>query len=159
MKKWIWIVSIVLLICLGIGINIYINALEPLNSAEKKAEEIALKETVIETVTDFSIYNGSRSYYVVKGTNKAGDPLIAWIPEKQDKHKIIVRNEKYGISKEEAIQKLHENKNPDEIITVKLGIENNIPLWEIYYRSNDDQINYYYIDFKTGEWLKDIQNL
>jgi len=110
-------------------------------------------------VTDFTLYNGTNSYYIVKGTNQSGEKLIAWIPEEEKERKIIVRNEEDGISKEAAIDKLYQSKEPDEVVSVKLGMENQIPLWEIYYRSNDKLINYYYIDFKTGEWLKDIQNL
>lgn len=159
MKKWIWISSILIIVIIGFVINIYINALEPAKEARVKAEEIALAETEIKTITDFSIYNGSSSYYVVKGTDKSGEKLVAWISEKEKDRKIIVIKEKDGITRDEAVQTLHENKNPEKIMTVKLGVENNIPLWEIYYRSKDDLINYYYIDFKTGEWLKDIQNL
>lgn len=159
MKKWIWIIIIVIVVLIGIGINVYINALEPLKKAESKAEAIALEETEMKIIHDFSIYNGSNTYYIVRGTDETGQELIAWIPEKEEKRKIIVKKEKDGISKEEAIQELYNKKKPDEIMTVKLGMEKNIPLWEIYYRSNDDLINYYYIDFETGEWLKDIQNL
>ncbi len=159
MKKWIWIVSIVIVVVIGIVINIYINALEPLRTDKSKAEAIALKETEITTINDFSIYNGSSSYYIVEGTDDSGEKLIAWIPEKEDNRKIIVKRKKDGISKKEAIQRLYDKKKPAEVMTVKLGMEKNIPLWEIYYRSNDDLINYYYVDFETGEWLKDIQNL
>ncbi|GIN60773.1 peptidase M4 [Robertmurraya siralis] len=159
MKKWIWLSSIGLIVLLGLTINILLNALKPLHSAEAKAEEIALAETNIEQVTDFTLYNGTNSYYIVKGTNQSGEKLIAWIPEEEKERKIIVRNEEDGISKEAAIDKLYQSKEPDEVVSVKLGMENQIPLWEIYYRSNDKLINYYYIDFKTGEWLKDIQNL
>lgn len=159
MKKWIWIIVIVILVIIGIGINIYINALEPLNEAESIASQIAVDETAIETVETFSLYNGSSSYYIVKGKNSEGENLIAWIPEKEKNRKIIVKKEKDGISRDEAIQKLYDKNKPEEIMTVKLGMENNIPLWEIYYRSNEDLINYYYVDFETGEWLKDIKNL
>lgn len=159
MKKWIWIVAIAILVFFGIGVNIYINALEPKNEAKVLATEIALEQTDIETVESFSLFNGSSSYYVVKGKNTEGEALIAWIPEQKDNRKIIVKEEKEGINKDEAIQKLYDKKKPEEIISVKLGMEKNIPLWEIYYRSNDNLINYYYIDFETGEWLKDIQNL
>ena len=38
-------------------------------------------------------------------------------------------------------------------------MENDIPLWEIYYRSENNLINYYYVHFLTGEWLKKIENL
>jgi uncharacterized protein YpmB len=159
MKKWIWITVIIIIVLIGIGINVYMNSLEPLKKAESLAENIALEETDIETIHDFSVYNGSKSYYIVKGADDSGQELIAWIPEEVKDRKIIVRKEKDGISQKEAIEKLYERKNPEEIITVKLGMENNIPLWEIYYRSKKNLINYYYVDFKTGEWLKDIQNL
>jgi uncharacterized protein YpmB len=38
-------------------------------------------------------------------------------------------------------------------------MEKNRPLWEIYYRSEGDLINYYYVDFETGKWWKKIENL
>lgn len=157
MKKWIWISVIVIFVAIGVTINIYINALEPLYKAESKAIAVALEKTDLAHVDEFSLYNGTGSYYVVRGTDEKGENLIAWIPEKDSK-KIIVKKEKDGITKDEAIEKLYDEKTPDEVMTVKLGVENNIPLWEIYYRSNN-LINYYYIDFETGEWLKNIQNL
>ena len=157
-KKWIWITMLVFAVMIVFGIIVYINALEPLNQAESKAIEIAKQKISMKEVTDFTLYNGSDSYYIVKGVNSNGNNIIVWIPE-EDNNKVIVREEKDGISKEEAIQKLNKEKNPQEILTVKLGMENNIPLWEIFYRSNENLINYYYVDFESGEWLKDIQNL
>lgn len=151
--------AIAILVFFGIGINIYINALEPKKDAETLATKIALDETDIKTVESFSLFNGSSSYYVVKGKNDSEETLIAWIPERKENRKIVVKKEKDGISRDEAIQKLYDKKKPEKIMSVKLGMENNIPLWEIYYRSNEDLINYYYVDFETGEWLKDIQNL
>lgn len=158
MKKWILITVIVVLIIIVSSISVFLSAMQPVKRAESIAFEIANNETDLENIEDFSLYNGSETYYVLKGTDSKGKKVIAWIPEEK-KGQIIVKAEKDGISKEEAIQKLHEEKNPGEIMTVKLGIENNIPLWEIFYRSNDDLINYYYVDFESGEWLKDIQNL
>ncbi len=149
---------IIFVIMIAFGITVYINALEPLKNAESAAIKAAKKETSLVEVTDFSLYNGSETYYVVTGINSKKENIIVWIPEKDDK-KVIVRKESDGITKEEAIQKLHKEKDPQKIMTVKLGMENNIPLWEIFYRSNEELINYYYVDFESGEWLKDIQNL
>ena len=47
----------------------------------------------------------------------------------------------------------------DEIISVKLGIENGVPLWEIHSRTKGDLLNYHAVVFETGEWLKKIENL
>lgn len=158
MKKWIWIFIVIILISIGFAIKVYVTATEPIKEAESATIAAARKATNIETITDFSLYNGGKSYYCLSGIDKDGEEIIVWIPEDSE-DKIIVKKVKDGISKEEAIQKLLETKEPEEIVTVKLGVENNIPLWEIYYRSKENLINYYYIDFETGEWLKDIQNL
>jgi uncharacterized protein YpmB len=158
-KKWFLISGFIIVVIIGLVLAVYLSAVDPLKKAEKIAVDIAEKETSLVTVKDFSLYNGSKTYYVVRGTNRKGTDLIVWIPEEEKNRKIVVKNAKYGVSEKEAVQKLYDEKHPQEIISVKLGMENNIPLWEIYYRSDDDLINYYYVDFESGEWLKNIQNL
>ncbi|WP_066369825.1 cell wall elongation regulator TseB-like domain-containing protein [Neobacillus fumarioli] len=158
MKKWILIaVPLVILIIGGILINVYVNAMKPINTAEKRALLLAKKHVSISKVNDFHVYNGSESVDVIEGKNNKGENIIVWIPEKSKK--VIVRNAKDGISKNQAIQKLLEEEKPKQIISVSLGMEKDIPLWEIYYRSDHNLINYYYVDFQTGEWLKKIENL
>jgi uncharacterized protein YpmB len=93
----------------------------------------------------------------LRGKVKKGESIIVWIPDKSKE--VFVRKTKDGLSKEEAVQKLLQEKNPKKIISVRLGMEKNIPLWEIYYRSQNNLINYYYVHFDTGEWLKKIENL
>lgn len=159
MKKWIWLTIIGLFVLIGIGINIYLNAVEPAKEAKLMAIDVAKAEADIIQVDDITIYNGSKTYFVVKGKDSSGDSLIVWIPEDNENEQVVVKEEAEGISKQEAIERLSERKQPEKIISVKLGMENRIPLWEIFYRSKNDLINYYYVDFETGEWLKDIQNL
>ncbi|MBS4191005.1 DUF5590 domain-containing protein [Bacillus sp. FJAT-49705] len=158
MKKIIIIFLIILAVGLGSGIFVYLKAVEPVKAAEKKAIEVALKETRLKEVDDFQLYNGQETYYVLKGKDKNGTAIYVWIPEKEGR--IIVRNVKDGVSKQEALNKLKVEKNPKEIISIRLGIiEKNVPIWEIYYRTEGDLINYYYVDFETGKWLKNIENL
>lgn len=158
MKKWIWAFIILLVASLSYAIFVYVDANRPLKEGIEIATKIAKEEANLQEILSTSFYNGSHSYYVFIGTNDKNDELVVWVPEDKKK-KVIVRKKKDGITKEEAIEQLYARKTPTKIISVKLGVENNIPLWEIYYRSNDDLINYYYIDFESGEWLKDIQNL
>jgi uncharacterized protein YpmB len=94
---------------------------------------------------------------VIEGKNKKGEKIITWIPLKTKQ--VVVLKASSGLSKEQAIKKLEETKSPKKIISVRLGMEKMIPFWEIYYLSDNNLINYYYINFKTGEWLKKIENL
>ncbi|MEH7108574.1 MULTISPECIES: cell wall elongation regulator TseB-like domain-containing protein [Bacillaceae] len=157
LKKWIYLAVIIFIGILAATIKIYVNATGPVKTAEAKALTIAKKQIQFSKVQDFHIYNGLERVFVIEGKNKKGEKVIVWIPEKSKK--VIIKKAKNGLSKQEAIQKLKEESNPKKIISVRLGMEKNIPLWEIYYRSDNNLINYYYIHFETGEWLKKIENL
>lgn len=159
MKKWLWISGLLIVIIIGVSSFVYIKAMEPINEAEKIATKIAKEEASITTVHDFSIYNGTKTYYIIQGKASNGKNMIVWIPEEKKDRNIIIRAANRGVSKEDAIRIITEKKSPKEIKSVKLGMENNIPLWEVYYSSTEDSISYYYIDFATGRMLKDIENL
>ncbi|AIE60515.1 peptidase propeptide and ypeb domain protein [Bacillus methanolicus MGA3] len=157
MKKWIFISSLAIIIILGFFINVYLNAVKPVKAAEEKAVKIAKEKTNLKSVRGFSLYNGLEPYDVIWGENSKGEKIIVWISEKDKK--VTVKKEKDGISKQDAIKKLKEEKNPKKILDVRLGMLKNRPAWEIYYLSENDLINYYYVDFETGEWLTKIENL
>jgi uncharacterized protein YpmB len=157
MKKIIIPLIILVLISIGIFIKVYLTAIDPVSAAEKKAVVLAKEKVHLSEVQDFHIYNGLETVNVIEGKNKKGDNIIVWIPEKSKK--VFVEEAKNGLSKEKAVQRLYNEKNPKQVISVRLGMENDIPLWEIYYRSENNLINYYYVHFNTGEWLKKIENL
>lgn len=161
MKKWILISILVIAVITGILVNVYLNATEPVKAAEKKAVQIASKETELTDFSEFSLYSGEETYYVLKGKNSKREDVYIWINEKN--HDVVTRNAKKGITKKEALNKLYEEKNPRQIMEVRLGMariqKTDRPAWEIYYRNNSDTINYYYVDFDTGEKLRAIDNL
>ncbi|MBS8264658.1 peptidase [Mesobacillus boroniphilus] len=161
MKKWIFFSILIVVTITGILVNVYLNAVEPVKAAEKEAVQIALKETNLSDFTNFSLYSGEETYYVMTGKNVKQEDVYVWINEKNSK--VITRNAKKGITKKEALNKLYQEKNPNEIIEVRLGMariqKTDRPAWEIYYRNNSDTINYYYVDFDTGEKLRAIDNL
>jgi uncharacterized protein YpmB len=157
MKKWIIILISMILVVSGIFISVYLRAFSPVKAAQEKAVAIAEKKVQFSKIDNFHIYNGNETVYVIEGKNKKGEKIITWIPLKTKQ--VVVLKAKSGLSKEQAIKKLEETKNPKKIISVRLGMEKMIPFWEIYYLSDNNLINYYYIHFQTGEWLKKIENL
>lgn len=157
MKKWILLLSLIVLVVFGIFIKIYVTAIEPVKSEEQIAIAIAEKKAYLKEVDNFHIYNGLESVDVVEGTNRDGEKIIVWIPEKSKD--VIVKNASNGLTKAEAIRKVESSVHPKKIIAVRLAMEKNIPLWEIYYLSDHNLINYYYLHFQTGAWMKKIENL
>ena len=157
MKKWILGTTIAVVIIIGVFAKVYYTARAPVKAAESKAVALAKKHGKLTRVTDFQLYHGSETIDVVQGKNKKEESMIVWFAEKSKA--VVVKKASSGISKKEAIQKLEQEAQPKKIISVKLGMENGVPLWEIYYLTDHNLINYYYLDFQTGDWLKKIENL
>lgn len=156
MKKWIWIGSFLLLIVIVLCIHTYVQAMKPFNSAKDEAIVIAKKQADLKTVENFSLYNGKKSYYILEGKNDSKEDIIVWIEE--EKHDVTTKLKKDGLTKQQAINILLSEQNPGKINTVRLGMYDGIPVWEIYSHKNKDTVNYHCIDFETGEVLLTIEN-
>ncbi|CEG27626.1 cell wall elongation regulator TseB-like domain-containing protein [Bacillus sp. B-jedd] len=163
MKKFLIGFALFLCIFAAIAGWIYSNSTKPIKAVEDKVISIARKDGGLDEKQRFRIYNGKETVYVVEGKNKKGESIIVWIPEKQkgkaEEEEPVVRLAGDGISKNEAIRKVQEEKNPEKIISARLGMEDGIPFWEVYYTSGNNLMNYYYINFDTGEMHKRIENL
>ncbi|WP_071395563.1 cell wall elongation regulator TseB-like domain-containing protein [Bacillus tuaregi] len=157
MKKWLVILSLCIVILAGIVAVVYFNAVEPVKKAEEFAVKQALEKTALTKVKEFSSYHGEETYYIVQGEDDKGTKLIVWLPEK--KGKILVKKSTEGLTREQAVKKVLADIDSAEIISVKLGMENGIPLWEIHSRTKENLLNYHSVVFESGEWLKKIENL
>lgn len=153
LKKWLIIASILVLCFIGFVGGAYIKALQPKKDAGEEAFAKAKKAGGLKTMEEFYLYNGQAAYEVVIGKAENGSKKVVWVPE-DEKKKIVVKNYKEGKTKKEILSIAREKLNPKKIISVKLGMEKNVPLWEVTYLDSSDHYNYDYYDFKTGEWLK-----
>ncbi len=157
MKKWILSAIALLLVIIAVFLVINKQAQNPVKVAEEKAIAAAQKKVKLSEIMDVQIYNGNETYYVLEGKNEKGLTVIVWVPEKSGK--VIVRKMNEGITRQQAVTKLIQEENPKKIISVKLGLLKGRECWEIYYLSHNNLVNYYYIDFLTGEWLRKIKNM
>ncbi|HDR7792613.1 TPA: DUF5590 domain-containing protein [Bacillus luti] len=161
MKKWIFTIIIVIVASGIYGAYVYNKAMGKKIPKEEKSIEIAKEKAKLTKVKSIDYFNGESSYTVVQGTDEKGEQLIVWVPEK--KGDTVVRKKSEGISEKEAVQRTveqigdenKESKNkPKEILKVKLGFENNIPLWEVTYIDDENRYSYYYLAFKDGQFLR-----
>ncbi|MGM7635353.1 cell wall elongation regulator TseB-like domain-containing protein [Bacillus sp. Hm123] len=159
-KKWIWLTVIavsLLLICTAC-LNVYNHAQKPHEKAKEYAISIAKQESAITSVTDFNIYNSEESYYAVLGQTDKKKQLAVFVP-KEKKKQPITKDITKGISKEEAVKKLQNDESIEKLLGARLGIEKSDPVWELVFLDKNDQINYYYLQVNSGEWLKKIKNI
>ncbi len=157
MKKWIFISIGMVIVVIVLFSIVYLKSVKPLKVAQEKAVAAASKEIDLKKINDIEIYNGEETYYILKGKDKKNNNVIVWVSEKGKN--VYVRQEAKGISREQAVSKLLQETNPKEIVSVKLAMLKSRQCWEIYYLSHNNLINYYYVDFETGEWLRKIENM
>ncbi|MCA1030481.1 DUF5590 domain-containing protein [Bacillus timonensis] len=151
-KKIIIFLIVVGIFGVGSFLSVYHSTLNPKFEKEEIAVEIAREKASIVTVDEVYTYYGSKEYQVVIGHNDKGENVIVWVPERKDK--IVSRLNSQGVTKKSVLKKLYEERKPKKIKSVKLGIERNIPIWEVIYYDQNDRLTYYYSDFQTGNFLK-----
>lgn len=158
MKKWIWIISSIVFMSVAISTVIYTKAREPLKTAIITAEDRAKTEAGIISVEKFYLYHGAKTYYTIIGKDSDGILTAVWIPENK-KQELVIKKMSEGISEQEALNKLLQEEAPSEILSVKLGMEKGLPVWELAYLDEKSNLNYYYIHFESGKWWRKIKNL
>ncbi|KAA0550227.1 peptidase M4 [Bacillus sp. BGMRC 2118] len=152
MKKWIFLCIIMIGVMIWFGVHTYQNAFDYRNKQDSKAIEQANEEVPNLEIIDVTYFNGNESYTIVHG-KKDGEEQIVCVPfnEKLD---IIVVNPKKGITAQEAVGIVKEERNPTEIKAVNLGVEQNIPIWEVIYLDEQNRYSYFYVTFKDGQFIK-----
>lgn len=148
LKKWIVTFSLVILLLLGYVVASVLVGLDGKNSAEEKASKIAINEGGLTRVDDFYLYNGNKSYSVVVGPDDNGTDQVLWIPSDLKKESIKKMKYSEGYSKSEIINRVQNDLNPYEIVSVKLGMKKNNPIWEVTIKDEKDNLIYKIYDFK-----------
>ncbi|MBY6035725.1 DUF5590 domain-containing protein [Fictibacillus nanhaiensis] len=147
-KKWILIVVGLLIIASWQVYYLYNGVHAKPQENEAKAAEIAKKEKNLVSVTNVEHFYKNETYYVVEGKNDNGTDMIVWVGEDQDVFSEIAKK---GLTKEQMIDYVKKNHNAKKIIDSRLGMEDEIPLWEVVFIDDQNRYTYYYGYFETGK--------
>ncbi|MGD7045407.1 DUF5590 domain-containing protein [Jeotgalibacillus proteolyticus] len=159
MKKWMVLVPAgLILIILAFSITVYSVARGPLRDSIDQAETKAGDELQLSSIEESYQYNSTKAYTVFVGTDENQDDVIVFVPE-DNEEEIVKRKMDEGISEDEAIAMLNQEDAPSKIMSSKLGLESEGPVWEIIYLDEEETLNYYYVLFDSGEWWRTIRNL
>jgi uncharacterized protein YpmB len=150
--KWYWIVLLACLVIIWLLASLYFAVMkdekELVNEAIKKAEKTYGPVEVI----DIEHYFGTNAYRIIEAINAEGKVYI-FVPETST-GKLLTIKASAGITKENAKGIALKRKNVQDIIDVRLAIENDMPLWEIVYEDEFDDRTYLYLLFKNGKFYK-----
>ncbi|AXH98888.1 hypothetical protein DV702_03585 [Sporosarcina sp. PTS2304] len=159
MLNWIKFLSVFLL-TLFVTITIFVlyQANKPFASSQEHAIEVVLNAGELVTVEDTTSYRGNSSLIAVYGTDRKGKFKALLVDEKSSEIVRTVTPSK-GITKQQATAIVKKEKPVKKILHTSLGMEKDRLLWEVCFISEDDTLNYAYLDFTDGKWQKQIMNL
>lgn len=155
MKKWIAVIAaIVLALLVWRGWAIYDGIVTPHAEEHDQAAVKAQKQYDLKKVMEVSDYHGSHDYHVITAMNKKGKKVFAWMAD--GKGKSFVKAADKGWSKDKVKQYATNKLHPKKVISIQLGVEDQVPLWEIVYRDQNNRYTFHYLRFKDGVWYRNI---
>ncbi len=159
MLNWLkFIVAFLLVLTTIITVVVLVNAVKPYSNAKEDAIEAVIKSGKLETVTSAEVFNGSQSCVTVYGVDKKNKEKAMFVNSKTNEvfNEISLAD---GITKSQALENVENEFEVKKVLHVTLGMEEEKPVWEIAFKSNNGKLNYVYLYFDSGDWWKRILNL
>lgn len=158
MKKKILIgINLVLATLIFTSIFFFLRANRPMSRAKKEAFEIAKQYTDLETVDRFYWYTREESYFTLVGNDTKDQAIIVIIPKSGKK--VTVLNQVDGLTEDDVLKKIYQQENVSKVTKMNLGIHEGLPTWEVVAENDNSGLDYYLIDFKSGEIVSSINNI
>ncbi|WP_394406020.1 DUF5590 domain-containing protein [Streptococcus sp. 20-1249] len=145
-KQWLLGIFILFAACLFSIFFLLESSAKPFEIAREKAIQVAKRYVDLESIDGVDIYNGSETYYSVKGKNAKQEEVLVLVPKQSSD--IYVYQTSQGISKK-AAEKIATENGATKIEKIVLGHEDGKTIWEV-----KSATSYYLIEFETGNLFK-----
>ncbi|WP_156018783.1 cell wall elongation regulator TseB-like domain-containing protein [Streptococcus ruminantium] len=121
-------------------------AAKPFSDVRYHAIAVARKYADLQFVKDFSVYNGTETYFSLRGSTSKGESIAVIVPEATNT--VYVYTLANGISESQA-QAIAQKNGAGEGERIVLGYRDGKPIWEV-----KSGTAYYLIEFETGNFIK-----
>ncbi len=156
-KKWKWtIVAAAALILIAAALNwMYHSVSREEWNSQRAAVALAYEKTALTETTWVERFVGDKTYTVISGVDKLGQPLYVWVGGEGELRSELAANGVAGEAMAEQVKAKHAGA---EIMRVTPGIQNDKPVWEIFYKytpegQKREQHFYDYYQFSDGTWI------
>ncbi|WP_054800084.1 DUF5590 domain-containing protein [Paenibacillus sp. EPM92] len=155
-KRWKWSLSAAaILIVAAVGFNWLYRAVSADEWTVQRAAVIsAYEKTVLTKAVKVERFISDKSYTVITGENKLGQPVYVWVGENEIRTEMAAS----GIPMSEAAAKVTAKHPSATILRATPGIMNDKPVWEVFYKltpegQDREQHFYDYYQFQDGAWI------
>ena len=156
-KRMIRDLLILIILIFFVGWSIYAVGNHPKAEAERQATTIAKRYANLKTRTGFYIYNRENTYYTVAGKNNKGQRILVIVPQKNGSVRVVKQST--GLTEQQALAQVKSSEHPKRVLKAVPGIFNDKVVWEVTYLNSKGNLCYDLINFKTGSYVQQINNL
>lgn len=163
-RKFLFAMISLIFLTIATIIYLYVRGTAPLE--EKYQEALARAQDVVQfsSVEHIDWFHYEEAYTIIEGRDQEGTRIIVWVPENEEGEITAVKASD-GLRKEDALALLQTGlpdlaaeSRPREILSIKYGMIDKNPVFEITYLDQRDRYSILYLDFYAGEWFK-VYNL
>ncbi|MDR0615048.1 MAG: DUF5590 domain-containing protein [Lactobacillales bacterium] len=134
---------------------IFFRANQPMFVAKMQTTAIAKSAVGMKKVKKFYHFTRRKTYYSVKGRDSDNKEVYVIVPESGSMVTVIEKSQ--GITEEKAA--LLVKDSVQKVLSTNIGIYNDKLVWEVVTKSNTKNYNYYLLDFKTGQNIKELKDV
>ncbi|WP_347339089.1 DUF5590 domain-containing protein [Enterococcus larvae] len=150
------LVAILLTIIVMLSI-FYIRSTHSRSQAKREAVKIAEEHAQLDAVENFYWFNRDETYFGLTGTDTSGKEIVVIIPEKGGDITTFGQDE--GLSEGQVGQLVKERYGKSSIQKANLGIFDGKAVWEVVCKTAEGPLNYYLIDFESGEEVNTVLDI
>lgn len=151
------LIGVLFVLILG-SYSLFFYAQRPLVRAESEATAIAKEQAGIEKAMDFYWYNGGVDTYFTVG-GYTNEEEYQYVVIKQNGGNTWTFSSQEIVTEEEAKSILLALKQPSDILEARIGMEKEEPFWEVAYQDGEGQLGYIIISARTGELIREFQDI
>ncbi|MCQ9209888.1 cell wall elongation regulator TseB-like domain-containing protein [Granulicatella seriolae] len=156
-RKTLFIITISLLSIIFIAARIFYTSQQSLVTAKDQAIEMIKDKVQFKSISDFYWYNTDKTYYSLAGVDQNDQAIYAIVSPETKELVTLVQDQ--VVNEEDARSITVQDKAPLKVLSARLGMIGEEPVWEVNYQMTSKAMGYYYISAKTGKWIKDIENI
>jgi len=139
---------------------VFYKAYQPAAQWKEQAKKEALEAGLLQQADRAELYSGTEAYTVVFGKDTAGKDKAVFISrEKKNRDQMKELTLSKGVTAKQALANVKQEMPISKLLHVKLGMEENEPVWEVAFKNEAGKLNYVYVLVKDGAWQKRIMNL
>ncbi|MCZ8521412.1 MULTISPECIES: cell wall elongation regulator TseB-like domain-containing protein [Paenibacillus] len=133
------------------GSLVFQSVMDPVWSQQREAVKAAYEKTVLAKANKVEQFVGEETYTVIKGEDKIGQGIYVFVTG----DKFRTETAPASMNEETAAAKVTARLPEAEVLRVMPGIQNGVPVWEVFYKVKADkkpeQHFYEYFTFADGQ--------